>query len=55
MGGPEKHEFFAVNLATIDQPQEGIDLSKTKINYCDGLNDNWWAGLKDEPWAGGLP
>lgn len=53
--GGEKHNFFSVNLATIDQPQDGIDLSETKIKYCDGLNNNWFAGLKDEPWSGGLP
>jgi hypothetical protein len=50
-----KHDFFTINLATVDQPQEGVDLSKVKVQYCDGLHDNWFAGLKDVPWPGGLP
>lgn len=49
----QKHEWFSVNLLTVDQPQEGIDLSKFKIKYIDGLHDNWMAGEKDEPWSGG--
>ena len=48
-------KFFSINLCSVDQPQEGLDLSKVKLNYCDGRNDNWGAGLKDAPWAGGLP
>lgn len=46
-------DHFAVNLCTIDQPQEGIDLSKFKIDYVDGRNDNWMVGTKSEPWSGG--
>lgn len=46
-------DLFTVNLCTIDQPQEGIDLSKFKIDYVDGRNDNWMAGTKSEPWSGG--
>ena len=49
----QKHEIFSVNLLTVDQPQEGIDLSKFKIKYVDGLHDNWMAGAKDQPWSGG--
>lgn len=46
--------FFVVNLCTADQPQEGLELSKVKLRYWDGLNDNFAAGPKDEPWLGGL-
>lgn len=45
---------FSVNLSSVDQPQEGIDLSEVKIGYFDGLNGNFQAGLKDQPWKGGL-
>ena len=48
-------KLFAVNLACIDQPQEGIDVSKVKLSYWDGLNNNWAGGLKNAPWAGGMP
>jgi len=36
-----KHAFFSVNAATLDQPQERVDLSKVKIGYWDGLSNNW--------------
>ena len=45
---------FTVNLCTADQPQEGLELSKVKLRYWDGLNNNFAAGAKDEPWPGGL-
>jgi len=48
-----KHEVFSVNLCTVDQPQEGIDLAGFKITYCDGLHDNWMGGMKEAPWSGG--
>lgn len=48
-------KFFTVNLASIDQPQDGIDLSKATFSYWDGRNDNWAAGPKDRPFAGGFP
>lgn len=50
----QKHDFFTVNLATVDQPQEGIDLAEFQIEYVDGLHDNWMAGKKDKPWSGGF-
>lgn len=46
--------YFALNLCTIDQPQEGIELSRFKIKYVDGLHDNHAAGTHDMPWEGGL-
>lgn len=49
-----KYDFFSINLATVDQPQEGIELSDFKMKYVDGLTDNWMAGSKDVPWKGGL-
>jgi hypothetical protein len=29
----QKIDFFIVNAASFDQPQEGVDLHKIKINY----------------------
>ena len=48
-------EFFTINLASADQPQEGVDLSKVKLNYWDGLHDGWKTGMQDTPYSGGLP
>lgn len=53
--GDQMIKFFNINVASIDQPQEGLDVSKVKLSYCDGLNDNWAAGLKEAPFASGLP
>ncbi|KAK3711373.1 hypothetical protein LTR37_009753 [Vermiconidia calcicola] len=47
--------FFMVNVGSIDQPQEGVDLGKIKLQYVDMLNDNIHGGLKGEPWGNGLP
>jgi len=47
------HELFKLNVLTLEQPQEGLDLSTFKIKYWDGRNDNWMAGQKDMPWPGG--
>ena len=47
-------EFFGVNVVTLDQPQEGLDLSIFKIEYLDGRNDNFMAGKRDTPWPGGI-
>ncbi|KIX07135.1 uncharacterized protein Z518_05112 [Rhinocladiella mackenziei CBS 650.93] len=47
------HEFCSLNILTLDQPQDGLDLSKFKIQYWDGRNDNWQGGTKDVPWPGG--
>jgi hypothetical protein len=55
-----KYEFqgqeinaFGINAVTLDQPQEGLDLSEFKIKYWDGKNDNWMAGMKEVPYSGG--
>lgn len=50
----QRHEFFIVNLPTVDQPQDGVDLSLTKITYWDGLRDNFQAGRQDGPFPNGL-
>ncbi|KAJ9627548.1 uncharacterized protein PV06_05888 [Exophiala oligosperma] len=50
--GGQVHEFSTLNALTLDQPQEGLDLGKFKIQYWDGRNDNWAGGLKDSPWPG---
>ena len=51
----QSFDFFTINACTIDQPQEGVDLAKVKLSYGDGLNDNWYAGSKETPYANGLP
>lgn len=43
-----------INLATVDQPQDGVDLSEVKVLYYDLLHDNIQGGLRDTPWSGGL-
>ncbi|KAI1614147.1 Mss4-like protein [Exophiala viscosa] len=48
----KKYPLFSVNILTLDQPQEGLDLSKVKIQYFDGRNDNWMAGPRGVPWPG---
>ena len=47
-------DFFALNLVTVDQPQEGLDLSVFGVQYWDGRRDNWKSGCKEEPWPGGI-
>ena len=49
----QKHPFFCLNILSLDQPQKGLELSRFKIKYWDGKNDNWGAGSKEEPWLGG--
>ncbi|KAL6250788.1 hypothetical protein RBB50_003091 [Rhinocladiella similis] len=46
------HEFSSLNVLTLDQPQDGLDLSKAKVQYFDGRNDNWNAGPRVSPWPG---
>lgn len=48
------YSFFGVNLTTIDQPQDGLDLNEFSFKYVDGLSDNFAAGSRDKPWAGGV-
>ena len=47
-------DFFGINIVTLDQPQEGLDLSIFRIEYWDGRHDNWMAGKQDTPWPGGI-
>jgi hypothetical protein len=47
----EKVGLF-VNAVTLDQGQD-VDLRKFKIMYWDGKENNWAAGLKEEPYDGG--
>jgi len=42
-------EFFVVNVLTLEQPQEGLQLEKFVIKYFDGKNDNWFSGPMDAP------
>jgi hypothetical protein len=50
----QRVDFFSLNLNTLDQPQEGLDLSKFKIEYWDGLHNNWQAGKAEKPYSGGI-
>lgn len=50
----QSFEIFTVSVNTIDQPQAGLDLKDVKVQYFDGLHDNFEAGSKQEPWANGL-
>lgn len=52
--GGHKHEAFMLNVSSIDQPQEGLDLSQVKLMYFDMLHDNINGGLKETPWPNGL-
>lgn len=47
-------DFVTVNASTLDQPQEGLELSEWKYEYVDGRNRNWAAGPRIEPWKSGL-
>jgi hypothetical protein len=38
---PKKVDFFSVNLRTLDQPQEGLDLRKWKVIYMNGRDDDF--------------
>ena len=53
-GADGRHDLMVVNLATVDQPQDGVDLANTKIMYYDMLHDNYGGGLKETPWPNGL-
>lgn len=46
-------DLFAINLATVEQPQEGVELSEVKIVYVDGLHDRFMS-FGEKPWRGGL-
>jgi hypothetical protein len=41
-----------INAVTLDQGQD-LDLRKFKVMYWDGKENNWAAGLKEEPYPGG--
>jgi hypothetical protein len=47
-------EFFQINVVTLDQPQEGLDLSQWKMIYVDGRNDNFEAVRGEKPFSGGV-
>lgn len=49
----QKVDLFAINLATIEQPQEGVELSEVQISYVDGLHDRFMS-FGEKPWKGGL-
>ncbi|PNS18636.1 hypothetical protein CAC42_5175 [Sphaceloma murrayae] len=47
-------EHFSINIKLLDQPQEGLDLSKFKFEYYDGLSDKYMEKKTDGPYPGGL-
>lgn len=49
-----KRDMMVVNVATIDQPQEGLDLNNVMIGYVDGLTNSQFKGTQDKPFPGGL-
>ena len=51
----KRNNLFVVNLSSVDQPQDGVDLSQVKLSYFDLLNDNFAGSLKEKPWPYGLP
>ena len=53
--GGHRTDLFWINIATVDQPQEGVELSKVRLRYTDLSHDNFSGGAKDGPWPGGLP
>lgn len=53
MPGGKDVPFSSVNALTLDQPQDGLDMTKWTIRYWDGKNDNWMAGQKDTPYEMG--
>ena len=49
-----KIDLFLVNLGSLDQPQEGLELNEWSIAYWDGRTDGFTKGKQDRPWKGGL-
>jgi hypothetical protein len=47
-------KFFTLNVLTLDQPQDGLDLSQWKVGYWDGRTNNWTGGQRDVPWPNGF-
>lgn len=50
----QTHDFCMINLVSLDQPQEGLDLSDFQLEYVDGKHDNWFAGTQTTPFKEGL-
>lgn len=53
MLGEKRVDFFCINPSTLEQPQEGLDLSTFKIQYWNGLVNDFGA-KQDHPYPGGL-
>ena len=53
--GSTGDKFYSVNVLTLDRgPGDGaLDLSKFKMVYWDGKEENWDAGGKEKPYPGG--
>jgi hypothetical protein len=50
----QEREFFQINVGSLDQPQDGLDLGKWKVAYVDGKNDGWGNGARSTPFVGSL-
>lgn len=50
----QKIDFCGLNLVTLDQPQDGLELSDFKVDYWDGKHDNWMAGKGKTPFKAGV-
>jgi hypothetical protein len=52
----QTHQFFQFYVTTLEQPQEGLDLSTWKISYVDGRNDRFdlMRSHEEGPFPGGL-
>ncbi|KAF4555438.1 Hypothetical protein D9617_2g053970 [Elsinoe fawcettii] len=49
----KRFDYFSFNSKTLDQPQEGLDLSKFRFDYFDGLNSNYLEKKSGGPYPGG--
>ncbi|MCJ1443508.1 MAG: hypothetical protein MMC23_004006 [Stictis urceolatum] len=45
-------DVFSLNVMTLDQPQEGIELSQAGFEYWDRKGEGWKQGPQTRPWPG---
>ena len=48
----QQHKFFTINVLTLDQPQQGLDVRDFKIVYTNGRDDAFEPA--DHPFPGGM-
>ncbi|KAF2157633.1 hypothetical protein K461DRAFT_264511 [Myriangium duriaei CBS 260.36] len=54
MHGDKKIDYFSVDPKTLDQPQEGLELSTFVGEYIDGLHNAYAETRTDRPYPGGI-